>query len=54
VRTRIERTFDSAAIRRLKADAERDLTVDGPEIAAQGLRVGLVDELQMVVCPVVG
>lgn len=52
-RTRIERTFDPNAVRRLKADAERDLTVDGPELAAQALRAGLVDELQMIVCPVV-
>jgi dihydrofolate reductase len=53
-RTRIERAFTSDAIRRLKANAERDLTVDGPELAAHALKAGLVDELQMIVCPVVG
>jgi dihydrofolate reductase len=52
-RTRIARTFDSDEVRRLKADAERDLTVDGPGLAAHALRAGLVDELQMIVCPVV-
>jgi dihydrofolate reductase len=52
-RTRIERDFNADAVRRLKADSERDLTVDGPGLAAHALRVGLVDELQMVVCPVV-
>src|SRR5262245_45587853 len=52
-RTRIARTFDSDDVRRLKADAERDLTVDGPGLAAHALRAGLVDELQMIVCPVV-
>jgi len=52
-RTRIERAFDSDAVRRLKASAARDLTVDGPGLAAQALRAGLVDELQMIVCPVV-
>ena len=52
-RTRIARTFDSDEVRRLKADAERDLTVDGPGLAAHALRAGLVDELQMMVCPVV-
>lgn len=52
-RTRIEREFDPAAIRRLKASAERDITVDGPELAAQAIRAGLVDELQMIVCPAV-
>ena len=52
-RTRIEREFDPDAVRRLKADAEHDITVNGPELAAHALRAGLVDELQMIVCPVV-
>lgn len=52
-RTRIERAFDPDAVRRLKADAKRDITVNGPELAAQALRSGLVDELQMIVFPVV-
>ena len=43
-RTRIEREFDPDAVRRLKADAEHDITVNGPEIAAHALRAGLVDE----------
>ena len=30
VGTRIELVFDPDAVRRLKADAERDITVDGP------------------------
>jgi dihydrofolate reductase len=52
-RTRIEREFDPDAVRLLKADAERDISVDGPELAAQAIRAGLVDEFQMIVCPVV-
>ncbi len=52
-RTRIEREFDPDVIRRLKANAEHNLSVDGPELAGQALRDGLVDELQMIVCPVV-
>ena len=31
---------------RLKADAEHDITVDGPELAAQAIRASLVDEFQ--------
>jgi dihydrofolate reductase len=53
VRTRIEREFDPDVVRRLKADVRHDIAVDGPEIAAHALRAGLVDELQMIVCPVV-
>ena len=52
-RTRIEREFDADAVRRLKAGSERDLTVGGPELAAQALRAGLVDELQLFLSPIV-
>lgn len=52
-RTRIEREFDPEAVRRLKAGAAHDLTVDGPGLAEQALRAGLVDEIQLIVCPVV-
>ncbi|WP_438023958.1 dihydrofolate reductase family protein [Sorangium sp. So ce233] len=52
-RTRNEREFDPDAVRRLKADAERDITVDGPELAAHAMRAGLVDEFQMFVCPAI-
>ena len=52
-RTRLERRFDPTEVRRLKADAEGDLTIDGPTIAAEALRHGLVDEVRLLVCPVV-
>jgi dihydrofolate reductase len=51
-RTRIERTFDAEAVRRLKADATHDLTVNGPELAGHAMRAGLVDEIHPIVCPV--
>ena len=52
-RTRIQRAFDPEAIRQLKAAADRDLTVGGPDLAAQAIRAGLVDELHLVVVPVI-
>jgi dihydrofolate reductase len=52
-RTRIEREFDPSVVRRLKAEAERDLSVAGPELAAHAFRAGLVDELHLFVAPVV-
>ena len=52
-RTRIERDFDPEAVRQLKASAERDLTVGGPDLAAQALKAGLVDECQLFLTPVV-
>jgi dihydrofolate reductase len=52
-RTRIERHFDPDAVRKLKADSERDLTVGGPELAAHAIKAGLVDDYQLFVVPVV-
>ncbi len=52
-KTRIERTFDPDAVRKLKAEAEaeadHDLTVDGPNLAAQAIAAGLVDEYHLFV-----
>jgi len=52
-RTRVEREFDPATVRRMKAAAERDITVGGPDLAAQAIAAGLVDEYQLFVTPVV-
>ncbi len=52
-RTRVERAFDPDEVRRLKADADGDLTVDGPGLAAHALRAGLVDDVEPIVFPVV-
>jgi dihydrofolate reductase len=51
-RTRIERSFDPEAIRALKAGADRDISIGGPELAAHALRAGLVDELSLFLSPV--
>ena len=52
-RTRIGRGFDPDAVRQLKAGAGRDLTVGGPDLAAQAIRAGLVDEWQLFLTPIV-
>src|SRR5689334_22625078 len=52
-RTRIERAFDPEVVRRMKSGAGRDLSIGGPDLAAQALRAGLVDELRLIVAPVV-
>lgn len=48
-RTRIERTFEPDAVRRLKAESEHDLTVDGPTLAALAVAAGLVDEYHLFI-----
>ena len=51
-RTRLEREFDPGSVRQLKARAARDITVGGPELAAEALRASLVDDCHLVISPV--
>ena len=52
-RTRVEREFDRDAISRLKESSPSDLGVGGAELAGQAIAAGLVDELQLLLCPLV-
>jgi dihydrofolate reductase len=52
-RTRIERDFDPGAVRQMKARAGRDISVGGPDLAAQAIKAGLVDEWHLFVTPIV-
>jgi dihydrofolate reductase len=51
-RTRLERTFDPEAVRRLKETSSTDLSIGGAGIAAEAFRHGLVDECVLLLCPV--
>jgi dihydrofolate reductase len=52
-RTRIERDFDVEAVRQMKAAAERDISVGGPDLAAQAINAGLVDEYHLFLTPII-
>jgi dihydrofolate reductase len=52
-RTRIEQVFEPAEVRRLKAARERDLGIGGAELAGEAIAAGLVDEIRLVLVPVV-
>jgi dihydrofolate reductase len=52
-RTRIERDFDPEAVRQMKANVDRNISVGGPGLAAHALKAGLVDECHLFVTPVV-
>ena len=52
-RTRVERDFDPKAIRQMKATANHDISVGGPDLAAQAIKTGLVDEWHLFVTPIV-
>lgn len=50
--SRIERDFDPSAIRAMKNTLERDITIGGPDLAAQAFRAGLIDQCQLFLTPV--
>jgi dihydrofolate reductase len=50
-RTRIERDLDPEAVRQMKARAGHDIIVGGPDLAAQAIKAGLVDEWHLFVAP---
>jgi dihydrofolate reductase len=52
-KTRIERNFDPGMIRQLKSAADRDISVGGAGLAGQAIEAGLVDELQLILVPVI-
>ena len=52
-RTRVARDFDPAAVRQLIGSAPHDISVGGPELAAEAIKAGLVDECHLFVNPVV-
>lgn len=51
-RTRIERHFDLTIVTQLKRHALRDASIGGAELAGAALRAGLVDEVRLLVSPV--
>ncbi|MEO8323245.1 MAG: dihydrofolate reductase family protein [Actinomycetota bacterium] len=52
-KTRLERDFDPEAVRKLKTKTDRDITIGGPDLAAQAIAAGLVDEYQLYVTPII-
>ena len=51
-RTRIEPNFDPGLVRQLKSAAEHDMRVVGADLAGQAIKAGLVDELRLLLLPV--
>src|SRR5215204_2290872 len=52
-KTRIKRDFDAEAVLKMKGQARRNISVGGPDLAAQVLEAGLVDELSLFLTPIV-
>jgi dihydrofolate reductase len=51
-RTRLERSFDPEAIRRMKMSAAQNITIAGPTLAAHAFQAGLVDVCHLFIAPV--
>jgi dihydrofolate reductase len=51
-RTRIEREFEPDAIELMKQSASSDISIGGAELGGQAIAAGLVDELQLLLVPV--
>ncbi len=51
-RTRLGRSFDPAAVRRLKQSSTSDLSIGGAALAGQALAAGLVDECHVFLGPI--
>ena len=52
-KTRLERSFDPVAIRRLKEQSPRDISIGGAELAGEAIKAGLVDEIHLLLHPIV-
>jgi dihydrofolate reductase len=50
-RTRLERSFDPAAVKAWVREQTDDVSVGGPSLAAQALRAGVVDEVSVFRVP---
>jgi dihydrofolate reductase len=51
-RTRIERELDPDAVERMKESSGSDISIGGAELAGQAIAAGLVDELQLLLVPI--
>jgi dihydrofolate reductase len=51
--TRIEEQFDPHAIKALKEQSPKDISIGGPRVAAHALRAALVDEIHLFMSPVI-
>lgn len=52
-KTRIEHELTASLIQSLKENAEKDLTVSGPNLAFQVMEMGLVDECYLMIYPII-
>jgi dihydrofolate reductase len=52
LKTKLERSFDPEAVRQWKMTGERDISIGGPDLAAQAFQAGLIDEVHLFLIPI--
>ena len=52
-KTTIERRFEPNAVRAMKESSPHDLSIGGPTLAGAALAAGLVDEINLILAPVI-
>lgn len=52
-KTRLERDFNAEQVRSLKRHSVSDVSIGGPELAAEAIRAGLIDEFRLLVTPII-
>jgi dihydrofolate reductase len=50
--TKIERSFDPITIQKLVAESDKDFDIGGPNLAAQAIKAGIVDEYHQFIAPI--
>jgi dihydrofolate reductase len=51
-KTRLEREFDADAVRKMKEESDKDMSVGGSELAGHALKSGVVDEVHLYLSPI--
>jgi len=49
----IERAFNPEAVKKLIAESDKDFDIGGPQIAAEAIKAGMVDEYHQIIAPVI-
>jgi dihydrofolate reductase len=49
----LERSFDPNTIQELVAKSDKDFDIGGPNIAAQAIKAGIVDEYHQIIVPII-
>jgi dihydrofolate reductase len=48
----IERSFDPSAVREMVVASDKDVNIGGPQLAAEAIKAGIVDEYHQIIAPV--